>query len=95
MESLKDIVTKQQQSSPTYFDDPEKDRMMATILTLSEEVCVLRDRLDTCRQLATDGKPAIDDNVESFEISDTLQEQRLKSHTDFLAATFEKLQSDS
>ena len=93
MDSLKDIVTKQQESSPTYFDEPEKDRMMSTILALSEEVCVLRDRLDTCRRLAEDGSPATDQNIDAFDVTDSLQQERLRSHTDFLAATFEKLQS--
>lgn len=91
MESLKEIFAKQQQASPGYFADPEKSRMVATILSLAEEVCVLRDRLDTCRRLAEEGKPASRDNIESFDVTDTLQEQRLRAHTDFFQATLAKL----
>jgi hypothetical protein len=87
MESLQDIVARQQAASPRYFDDPEKDRMMATILSLAEEVCVLRDRLDTSRRLAADGKPATNPNIEACAIPAAVLEDRLEAHTAFFAAT--------
>lgn len=91
MESLTDIVARQQRASPGYFDDPEKDRMMATILSLAEEVCVLRDRLDTCRRLAEQGEPATDRNVDAFVVPDVVQQERLDAHTAFFEATLAAL----
>jgi len=93
MQTLKDIAEKQQQASPGYFDDAEKDRMMAMILSLAEEVCVLRDRLDTCTRLAEQDRPATDENVEAFAVSDSLQQERLQNHTSFFATTLARIQS--
>ena len=87
MQSLKSIVEKQQETSPGYFDDPEKTRMMQCILSLGEEVCVLRDRLDTCARLAKHGKTATDENINSFDVTDTIQAERLDGHTRFFEKT--------
>lgn len=95
MESLQDIIEKQQKARPTYFEDPQKDAMLATILSLAEEVCVLRDRIDTSRRLADSGAPASDAAIDTFEISDELLEQRLSTHTEFFAATLAGLLPES
>ena len=95
MESLKDIIERQQQASPKYFDDPQKDAMIATILSLAEEVCVLRDRVDTCRRLAESGEPASDAAIDGFEIPGELLEQRLCAHTEFFEATLAGLLPES
>jgi hypothetical protein len=92
METLKDIVTRQQEQSPEYFDDPEKDRMMSLILSLAEEVCVLRDRLDTCRMLAESNQPATDANIESLDVSAAVEEERLRRHTEFFEAALARVQ---
>lgn len=94
MESLKDIVERQQQASPTYFDDPEKDRMMAMILSLAEEVCVLRDRFDTCRRLAGQGRAATDAKIDGFVVDDELREERLASHTAFFEGVLAGIHSN-
>jgi len=93
MKTLKDIAEQQQLASPTYFDDAEKDRMMATILSLAEEVCVLRDRLDTCRRLADEDRPATAGNVDAFVVSDSLRQERLQNHTSFFETTLGRIQS--
>lgn len=95
MESLQDIIEKQQQASPTYFDDPQKDAMLATILSLAEEVCVLRDRVDTCRRLAESGVPASDAAVDSFDVADELLEQRLAAHTELFEVALGSLLPES
>ena len=58
MDSLKDIIDRQQRERPPH-DDPLTDRLLAEIVRLAEEVCVLRDRLDTCERLAAAGQPAV------------------------------------
>lgn len=92
METLKDIVSRQQEQSPEYFDDPEKDRMMAVILSLAEEVCVLRDRFDTCRLLAAANQPATDANIESLDVGAAVEEERLRRHTEFFKSALVRVQ---
>jgi hypothetical protein len=92
MEKLKDIVSRQQERSPEYFDDPEKDRMMALILSLAEEVCVLRDRLDSCRLLAEANQTATDANIESLDVSAAVEEERLRRHTEFFESALARVQ---
>jgi hypothetical protein len=87
MQTLKSITQKQQAASPTYFDDPEKARLMKCMLSLAEEICVLRDRLDTCSKLADQDKPATDANIESFEVTDEMEAQRLQRHTELFECT--------
>ena len=41
---------------PTYFDDPENDKLLAIVMALAGEVSVLRDRLDTVERLAEIGR---------------------------------------
>jgi hypothetical protein len=91
MEKLKDIVKKQQASVPGHFQDPEKDRMLATLLELAEEICVLRDRLDTCLRLARSGQTPSDERISRFEPGSELIEQRLAAHTKFYETIFGKL----
>ena len=91
MESLQDIIERQQQSTPRYFDDPQKEAMLATILSLAEEICVLRDRLDTSRRLVADGKPATDDAIEAFAVPEEVIEQRLAEHTAFYESTLARV----
>ena len=93
MESLKDIAERQQAAGPTYFDDPDKDRMVAAVLALAEEVCVLRDRLDTCRRLAAEGVPATEENIDAFVVSEDLRDDRLAAHTAFFEQTLAALGS--
>jgi hypothetical protein len=94
MESLQDIIERQQQASPRYFEDGQKDAMMATILSLAEEICVLRDRLDTCRRLAAEGKASTDSAIDAFTVSEEALEQRLAEHTEFFEATLARVVSD-
>lgn len=58
---------------------------MQPILSLAEEICVLRDRLDTCSKLADQGRPATNANIDSFEVTDEQEGQRLQRYTEFFA----------
>lgn len=91
MESLQDIVRRQQGIRPTYFDDPEKDRLIALLLELAEETCVLRDRVDTCRRLAAEGLAASDQAIEEFTVDEKLQDERLAAHTTFYEQLLQRI----
>ena len=83
MESLKSIAARQQANRPVYFDDPQKDHMLAMILQLAEEVCVLQSRVETCVLLSKKGQSCTNAAIDQFEISPELQDQRLQQYTEF------------
>lgn len=88
MESLKDIIDRQHASRPSH-DDPLTDRLLAEILGLAEEVCVLRDRLDTCGHLAGDAVSS--SAIDAFELSPEMIEQRLGRHSEYFEALFARI----
>ena len=86
MKTLKDIAAQQQASRPAH-DDPLTDRLVAEIVSLAEEVCVLRDRLDTAERLETGAADAID----AYEPDETLIAERLADHTRFYEEVFARI----
>lgn len=81
MESLKAIAARQQAGRPTYYDDPQKDHMLALILELTEELCVLQDQLESCSQLSAAGEPCDPEAVQAFEPAAEEIDRRLARHT--------------
>ena len=88
MKTIKDIAKEQQQNRPTYFDDPEKDRMVALVLELAEEVCVLNDRLATAERLAAEIST---EAIDAYEPSAEEIEERLLRHQAFFERTLARL----
>lgn len=92
MQTLKQIIAKQQRDRAPQ-DDPLAERLMAEIIRLAEEVCVARDRLDTCLLLAAG---QVDDAaIDAYSVSDELIETRLNRHREFFEDVFERLTSES
>ena len=91
MRSLKDIVAEQQAGRPS--DDPVVETLMAELIRVAEELCVARDRLDTCLYLAGDAVSRA--AVDAFEPSPEQTEQRLSRHTAFFEELFRRLASRS
>jgi len=94
MKTLKQITEQQQASRPTYFEDPEKDRLIELVLELAEEICVLRDRLDSCQRLAASGQGCTSAELDNFQPDDELLEQRLQRHTRFYEGVMKKMGHD-
>lgn len=82
METLHDIIARQHRERPAQ-DDPLTDCLMAGIVQLAEEVCVLRDRLDTCQRLAAAGEATDDAAIDAYDLSEELIEERLARHRRF------------
>jgi Tfp pilus assembly protein PilN len=61
---------------PIYLDARSIDNLMAMIMTLTQEISVLRDRLDTIEQLLAEKKTISLEDIDIFEPSDDLVEQR-------------------
>lgn len=51
---------------PTYFDNTDVDRVMATLLALTSEVAAIRERLDTHERLARAGALSSPEAVEAY-----------------------------
>ena len=61
-----------------YLDDNSVDNILAMVMTLTQEISVLTDRLDTIEHImAKNGQINLDD-IDSFEPDLQLQEKRSK-----------------
>lgn len=90
MKTLQDIVSTQQ-AARAPLDDPFAERVIAELLLLAEEICVLRDRVDTCARLASAGKSCSEVDIDAFEPDDTVIAERLAAHRDFYEELFARL----
>jgi len=61
---------------PMYLDERSIDNLMAMIMTLTQEISVLRDRLDTIEKLLVSKKEITLEGIETFEPDDDLIKER-------------------
>ena len=61
---------------PIYLDDRSIDNLMAMIMTLTQEVSVLRDRLDTIEALLAEKETISLEDIDNFIPSDDVVMQR-------------------
>ena len=61
---------------PIYLDERSIDNLMAMIMTLTQEISVLRERLDTIEKLLVSKKAITLEDIETFEPDDDLAEER-------------------
>ena len=94
MKTLRDIADEQQAARPPH-DDPLTDRLLAEIVALAEEVCVLRDRLDTVEQLAGEGGVVDAAAVDAWQPSQDVIEARLERHKRYFERLFARLSETS
>ena len=52
MTDQQDRIASVQNGRPVFFEDPVNDRLLAMIMSLLGEICVLRERLDAQERLA-------------------------------------------
>lgn len=55
---------------PKYLDDGSIDNLMAMIMTLTQEISVLRDRIDTFEQILDDKNVISENEFDEFMPSD-------------------------
>ena len=61
---------------PRYLDDDSIDNLMAMIMTLTQEISVLRDRIDTFEQILEDKNVILEKEFDEFIPSDDLETTR-------------------
>ena len=59
-----------------YLDDNSVDNILAMVMTLTQEISVLTDRLDTIENLMAKKGQINTDDINSFEPDNQLQEKR-------------------
>lgn len=92
--SLADIAAEQQKRRPLYLSDPAGDHALAALIEVLEELCVLRDRMDTMERLAAAGEPISAGAIERFEVDEVLAAERLARHRALFERTFARLVPD-
>jgi len=94
MSTLEDIVA-EQQALQRNMDDPLLAAVVAELLRQAEEVCVLRDRLDSVERLLEAGSAPIPDAIDAYVPSPELVSERLERHRRYFAELFERVQTVS
>lgn len=89
--SLADIAAEQQSQDAAYFSDPVSDALLKELLAMTEEACVLSDRLDTAMRLSAAGLVVDEEAIDAFEADDDLQAQRLAQHHERFRALFARI----
>jgi len=86
---------------PTYFENPEVDKLLAMLMGLVGEVSVMRDRLDTVERLAEERGLFNQVDIESYSPSQPVLAERAKNReimlseiTRIISSEIEGLRSD-
>ncbi len=79
-ESAVKLRRKAKGKRPTYFSDPDVDRLLSMLMALTGELSVTRDRLDTLERVAAAKGLFSGDDIESYELDQAALEARGKRH---------------
>ena len=63
-------------AQPSFFEQPAMEAMYGMLVILMEEICVLRDRLDTCERLGEQGIAATPASIEAYEPTAEVEQER-------------------
>ena len=69
---------------PYFFDDPAVDKLLAMLMGLAGEVSVMRDRIDTIERIAAEKKLFSINDIETYEASDEVLQERAERREIFL-----------
>lgn len=71
--------------SPTFFDDPQNDKVVAIVMALAGEVAVLRERLDTIERVAERGGLFSPRDIEAYRVDDAVAAERERWRAEYIA----------
>ena len=74
-------------AQPVFFDQPATEAIYGMLIVMLEEICVLRDRIDTCEKLGEQGIPVTTAAVENFEESAEVEQEREARRKQFIERT--------
>jgi hypothetical protein len=73
---------------PAFYEDPSMDEAMSMIMVLSSEFFVMRERLDTFEAIAAEKGVMLSEEIDAFEPSQELAEQREARKQEFFDRLF-------
>ncbi len=79
---------------PQYFQDPITDRLLSIAITLTEELSVMRDRLDTVERLIEKNNLFEQEEIDQFEITEELNAIRSERREAYISRVFRSLQQE-
>ena len=79
------MAKKAKGKKPTFFADPQVDKLMAIVMALAGEVSVLRERLDTVERLAESKGVLTRQEIEAFRPNPQATEEREQWRTEYIA----------
>lgn len=78
---------------PIYFDSVT-DKLLSMVLTLTGELSVMRDRLDTVERLIEKNKLFKQDDIETYELSDAVNAIRSDRRAAYIARVLKSVQDE-
>ena len=78
---------------PVYFDSVT-DKLLSMVLTLTGELSVVRDRLDTVERLIEKHKLFKQDEIETFELTDEVNAIRNERRSAYIARVLKTVQDE-
>lgn len=69
---------------PTFFKNPEVDRILAIVMAVAGELSVLRDRLDTIERIAARKGVLSRDEIEGFAVDEAVEGERQQWREEYL-----------
>jgi hypothetical protein len=69
---------------PVYFQDPMLDRFLTVLMTLAEEVSVLRERLDTVERIAASKGLVTPEEIEAYQPDEQVAAEREEQRTAYV-----------
>ena len=70
MEGPAQLKRKAKGQRPTFFDDPDTDKLVSMLMGLAGEVSVMRDRMDTIERLLGQKGLLTQSDIDNFEPSE-------------------------
>ncbi len=79
------MAKKAKGKKPTFFVDPQVDKLMAIVMALAGEVSVLRERLDTVERVAESKGLLSRQEIEAYRPAEQAAEEREQWRSQYLA----------
>ena len=84
MEGPAQLKRKAKGQCPTFFDNPDTDKLVSMLMGLAGEVSVMRDRMDTVERLLGEKGLLTQSDIDNFEPSEDVLMQRAETRELFL-----------
>lgn len=79
------MAKKAKGKKPTFFADPQVDKLMAIVMALAGEVSVLRERLDTIERVAESKGLLSPQEIEAYRPTEQAAEEREQWRSQYIA----------